>query len=99
MQLLCARECRAREVRGVERGPLVGVLAIAQHRLALPCLTEPGRKALTFWIRRNDIAHPGGNRDVVGRRVRERFRCQALTLRQREATLPQGRDDIRVAIR
>ena len=98
MQLLGTCESGPGEVGGVESRALVGVLAVAQHGLALPCLTQPRREALAVGVGRHDVAHPGRDRDVVGRGVREGFGREALALRQCEATLAQSRDHVCVAL-
>ena len=70
---------------GVQRGRLVRVLAVAEHRA--PLVRRPGerRPAGAVGGVGQLVPHPVGHRHVVRRGVGEGGRCQALPLGQREA--------------
>src|SRR5690606_15369894 len=88
----------AREVTvRVERRTLVGVLAVAQHGRAVPGRTDPRGEARALVGRRDDVAHPARDRDVVGRGVHEGLRGEGLALGVGEAARVDGGDDVAVA--
>ena len=72
----------------VHRCTLVGIFSVPQHVPPRPRCTPPAReiRVLADNLRR----HPGGNGDVVGGGVRERFRRQLRSLGQRETSRGDG---------
>ena len=77
------------EAVGEERGALVRVLAVAQHRLAVPRRAHPGRVAGPLGGVGEHVAHPRGHVHVVRRGVDEGLCREPLALGQRE---PAGAD-------
>ena len=70
MQLLGLRQARPGAGVAVERGLLVRVLAVAQHRRAAPAAGEPLREGgLTRLLGRQLGLHPARDGDVVLRGV------------------------------
>jgi hypothetical protein len=90
VQLLGVRQAARgdRRRRPVKRRPLVRVLAVPQHRRAVPFGPDPGREPGVVVGRGEHVAHPGGHRDVVAGGVREGVRGQPPALGQGE---PAGR--------
>ena len=97
--------------REVDGGPLMRVLAVAQHRSALPRCPHPCREALTRRVGRDDRTKPRGNGDVIGGGVREGLGREAGSLLEAEspaayriencAVMPRRGDDgnVRVVLR
>ena len=79
----------------VERGPLVRVLAVAQHVGPVPARAHPGREAAVV-VGGQDVAHPRGDGDVVARGVPEGGRGQPLPLGQGEAAGADGGEHLGV---
>src|SRR5690606_13954447 len=74
VQLLGRGEPAGEVTVRVERGTLVGVLAVAQHGRAVPGRADPGGEARAAVGGRDHVAHPARDGDVVGGRVHEGLR-------------------------
>ena len=98
VQLRCTCKSRRRIGRGVESGPLMGVLAITQDVLALPSNRHPLRKALTVGVGGDHVAHPRCNCDVVGRCMNECLGRELFALGERESTRCCGCDCVGIAL-
>ncbi len=101
VQLAGAREPGSAVIRHVQRGPLVGVLAVAQDLLPSPYRGDrfrPARLACDL-IRREDTGEPRRNRDVICGGVREGARGKATPRIELEATGPDRGDELRVVRR
>jgi hypothetical protein len=81
----------------VHSGTLVRVLAVPQHVTTPPRRAHPRGEASAIRIRGDHIAEPGGNRDVVGGRVRERLHRQSGPLLEREASVRHRVEHLRIA--
>jgi hypothetical protein len=100
--LLAVQDFRLRDSRRpvlgeVQRGVLVGVLAVPEHLTAVPARTQPLGEPSSVVGRRVGVAQPRSNRDVVGRRVHECIDGQPLALLEGEPTVVHGVEDLGVA--
>ena len=85
-----ARAGRGWKPLRVERGVLVRVLAVAQHRGAVPRGADPGGEAGAVGAVGVGVAHPRRHVHVVGRGVHEGLRREPLALLEREAAAAHG---------
>ena len=95
----CARPGLRLEAVGVERGALVRVLAVAEHRLPVPGRAHPRRVAGPFGGVGEHAAHPRRHVHVVRRGVHERLGREPLPLGQGEPAGVDRRQHVGVAAR
>ncbi len=101
VQLPGARKPGRAVIRHVQRGPLVGVLPVAQDLLPSPYRGDrfrPTRLACDL-IRREDPGEPRRNRDVICGGVRESARGKATPRIELEAAGPDRGDELGVVRR
>ena len=80
VQLLRAGQAGVAVPGAVQRSRLVRVLAVAEPGHLVPGRPHPGREARAGGGVGDHVAHPAGDGHVVGRRVHEGGRGQALAL-------------------